>query len=451
MIDRRELFKGLTLGAGAAVLGPVASKLHAEAAGKELPRRVVFFIEGNGCQPHQVQPEGITRLKEWQRDKLITKSLADQELPTALEPVKAFKDRMTIIQGLSGKVCGGGHSNNFGALGCYSSKAGPAGETADLAIARALGGVYPHVGLGITDRPENSLVYNISAFGARKPAPTQCRPDLAHATLFGSAAEGDARKRFAAQGHVLDFLAEDAGRMGKHLAGPEREKLQNYLHAFEGMRGRQEKLAAMREGLAKAAPKVTPKYTSEVETDRLEMQVEIATASLVAGLTNTVTLSSGAGDQYFGIKFDGLGIGLGKHAIGHGGSYMGRGADELSTTIRRWHFGLVNRLAETLDRVPEGDGTMLDNTLIIYMSDAAEGHHSRCSEWPVVLIGDLGGRLKTRGRYLEYPAHLKRGNRTMSNFFTTVLGACGLKGDTFGTADPLMKDFDQKGPLAELL
>ena len=451
MIHRRDLFKGLTFGAGAAVLGPIASKLRAEADGKAVSPRIVFFVEGNGVQPHQVQPTGIKRDKEWLREKLVDVSLADQQLPTALEPLEAFKDRMSIIQGLSGKVCGGGHSNNFGALGCYSSKAGPAGETVDLALARTLGGVFPHVGLGMTDRLEESLAYNISAFGAGKPAPTQCRPDLAHATLFGSAAEGDARKRFAAKGHVLDFMAEDTARAERHLAGPEREKLQSYLNAFETMRHRQEELAAMRDGLAKTAPKVTPKYTSVVETDRFELQVEIAAAALIAGLTNTVTLSSGAGDRYFGVTFKGLGIGLGKHGIGHGGSFEGRGADELSTTIRRWHIGLMARLATALQNVPEGNGTMLDNTLIIYMSDAAEGHHSRTAEWPLVLLGNLGGRLKTDGRFIDYPFYLKPGNRTMSNFYTTLLNACGMNCDSFGLADPMMKDFDQKGPLSELI
>src|SRR5690606_28279005 len=121
-----------------------------------------------------------------------------------------------------------------------------------------------------------------------------------------------------------------------------------------------------------------------VETDRLDAHCGLAGAALVSGLTKVVTLASGCGDPYSSIKFRGLGIDLAKHNVGHGGSYQGRTWDQLAVAIRRWHFELIARLAAKLQAMPEGDGTMLDNTVIVYLSDAAEGHHSRCWEWPLV-------------------------------------------------------------------
>lgn len=109
------------------------------------------------------------------------------------------------------------------------------------------------------------------------------------------------------------------------------------------------------------------------------------------------------------------------------------------------------RLAEKLKAVPEGDGTMLDNTVIVYLSDAAEGHHSRCWDWPMLVIGDLGGRLNTRGRFVCFPKYGAAGHKTTANFFLTLLEAAGASRKSFGVADPALKDINPTGPISELL
>jgi hypothetical protein len=68
----------------------------------------------------------------------------------------------------------------------------------------------------------------------------------------------------------------------------------------------------------------------------------------------------------------------------------------------------------------------------------------------MVLIGDLGGRLKTRGRYLQFPAYGQKNHRTIANMWCTLLHAVGRPADKFGVADPGLKDIDQTGPVAEL-
>ena len=124
--DRRTLLKGMTLGAGAAVLQPAINALGAEASGKPMPRRIVFFIEGNGMNPAHIQPQGIARPKKGS-EKLIDKSLSDYKLPDPLAALAPFKDRTTLIQGLSHKIASGrGHSPEYGTLGCYSGSLGPA-------------------------------------------------------------------------------------------------------------------------------------------------------------------------------------------------------------------------------------------------------------------------------------------------------------------------------------
>ena len=68
---------------------------------------------------------------------------------------------------------------------------------------------------------------------------------------------------------------------------------------------------------------------------------------------------------------------------------------------------------------------MFDNTLIIWISDSGEGHHGFCGEWPLVLVGGLAGRLRTAGRFLQYPNYETAGNRTIANFYLSLLHAVG--------------------------
>lgn len=454
LINRRTFFRGATLGAGSVLLAPLLQQLSA-APNAAKPKRFVFVMEGNGFSPKQAQPVTIPRAKHahghTNNDALEDLALAGHELPESIAPLKPWQYRLCIVQGMSGRVCGGGHSNNFGALGCYSAKSGPAGETIDLALARALPAIFPQIGLGISDRAEHTVIYNTSALGPDQPVPTRCRPDLAYDEFFGSAAEGGAKAKFMQRGNLLDFMADDVRRVSQRLDGEERDKLGHYLSAYENLRNRQSRMNEISKTLRERGPVLNDKFKSDIEADRLDAMFDIGAASLICGLTNVLTLASGCGDPYFSVRWKGLGVPLDKHSIGHGKGLDEKTAEQLTTLIRRYHMELIARLAAKLQSVPEGGGTMLDNTVIIYLSDAAESHHSRCWDWPMLVLGDLGGRLKTRGRYLCFPKYAAKGHKTTANFFLTLLEAAGAPRKTFGLADPALKDIDTSGPISALL
>jgi hypothetical protein len=193
------------------------------------------------------------------------------------------------------------------------------------------------------------------------------------------------------------------------------------------------------------------RYVSPVESDRFEAQFDLAASAILSGLTNVVTLSSGVGGQDY-ITWHGLGIPIDGHKIGHGTGHEGKSAEELRVIIRKFHAAQIARLASKLDAVREGDGTVLDHTLIVYLSDAADSHHTYdCTQWPVVLLGNLGGRLKTDGRLLEYPGYGKQGHRTIANLYLALLHAVGDRRASFGLPDLKLRDLDQSGPLAEVM
>jgi len=464
-ITRRDMLRNASLATGGALLSPVLSQLRAQAAGvTKRPPRFVFVVEGNGLPPEQITPLGIERGRVDVdvpnvngTPTLINESLVERKLPPSLKPIEGYQDRLTVVNGLSGRVAGGGHSNDFGALGVHNCGSGvgnsgtPQHETIDVALGKRLGGIFTHVGLGISDRPEHNVIYNCSAWGKSKPLPTTCHPMSAYGNLFGSVAGGSSKSQFNAKTNLLDFLLDDVKRLHREVPASERDKLEAHLQGYEDMRDRQSRLNKIENTLREHAPVANDKYKSTVETDRLDAHFDMAAAALIAGLTNSVTLASGVGNPHFSVKFTGLGIDFGKHGIGHGGSYNGMSWDEMAVKIRAFHFELIARLMKKLEAVPEGEGTMLDNTVIVYLSDAAESHHSRCGQWPFVILAGKSSGIRG-GRYVDYPHYSADGHREIGNLYTTFLKAAGEDRAYFGVRDPMLKGSARgDGPLPELL
>ena len=455
MKSRRNFLKGCTLGTGALLLTNYMNQLHAAEKSYKKPKRFIFFLQTNGMYPNQIQPEGIKYQKR--PEKLIDVTMKNAKLSKSLEPLEPFKNRMTIIQGLSGRIAGGGHSNDFGALGCFPNRALPLGETIDAAMAKKMPSIFNHVGLGVVDKPY-SVVYNVSAWGPGKKLPTQCQPLNSYKNLFGVAAGKEARKSFDAKTNVLDFLAQDVKELQKDLDPSEKDKLGHYLNAFDTMSKRQSKLIGASSQIGKAAPEIDQNFNSDSHwLDRMQAQCDNAAGALIAGLTNVVTLSSCSGNAYFGANFDGSKLGFDEgrvnlHGMGHGGSFVGKKADELFIALRNKHMQMLASLLKKLESIPEGDGTMLDNTVVLFTSDSAESHHSRCREWPMVMIGNPGTKsLPEGGRFMQYPWYGNQGHRTINSLYNTFLHSVGDKRQSFGMPDLAIKDLDQNGVLEELV
>ena len=455
LITRRACLKGITLGAGAVVLQPFLNALAAEAAGKAPPLRIVFVIESNGLWQYHVQPKGAAAEKG-DRDRLIDLPLKDLELPEPIAPLAPFKDRMAIVLGLSSKQAFPNHGSGYGALGCYNARASqangghndPLAQTVDHALAGSLPGIIPVVGLGVHASPEACFANTVSASARKRPLPIICQPDVAFGSLFGSVAEGNAGKVFQARNKLLDLMKSDIKRVQSELSGMDREKLDIYLDSFEQMRSRQDKVATIKDRLKANLPALD-KFNSKLQTDRFEAQCSMAVAALASRLTNVAVIDASCGPHGYKTWKE-LGVTIDEHAIGH---MLPDNAvrESYAVPIRQFFATRVADLAKRLAAIPEGNGTMLDNTLIIWMSDSAESHHGTGVQWPMVLVGNLGGKLKTAGRFLQFPSYGSKGHHTMSNFYLSLLHAVGDRRTKFGEPDNNLKDIDTAGPLSEIL
>jgi hypothetical protein len=158
--------------------------------------------------------------------------------------------------------------------------------------------------------------------------------------------------------------------------------------------------------------------------------------------------------DWLSTKYESFGFGsTSVHDIGHNKvTRNGLKSVDARSVIRKFQVDQIAGLAAKLKAVPEGNGTMLDNTLIIYMSDGADAHHSQRKNWPFVLVGGRNHKIKNEGRFLRYPSYQKAGHRTIGSFYNTLLQASGSQPqDHFGQIDSHLKDLDLKGPLQELL
>ena len=458
--NRRTFLKGLTLGSGATVLSPMLANLAATER-RQFPQRFVFVVKSSGIIPDRLEPE---TLKAQLADKAayVNTPLASHKLPFELAPLEPFKDQTAIIQGLSGKMCKGGHSSWYGAMGVYKT----GGEhssgtilraTADAEIARLFPAPFQHVGLALRGKVmsseiEGTLYPGISASGQGRELPFQASPDIAYEQLFGSAVANSplAKKRHGLQATLLDFMVDDITKIQRTLPGSEREKMDHYLNAFEELQVRRERLAGMGDQIRAAAPPFTDRFSSKTSEVRQAAHLDLTAAALISGITNVVTMRlDNISTNYATLGLSDKNV----HGIGHGETSNGKTPQQARDIIRLHHMKLLADLAGKLRAVPEGDGTMLDNTTIIYLSDSGNEHHGNLHEWPYMVIGGSGGRLNIAGRYIQFPKYGSEGHKTIGNWWTTLLNAFGNPIEHYGNLDLNLKKngLPQEGALTELM
>lgn len=461
---RRRFISNLSLGAGLPVLGPILSQLECQAAAAggaaiDLPKRFVFVAVSSGIMPEEVAPPALASASP---DKYLNAPLAEQKLLPDMEPLEPLKNYLSIIQGVSGKMCAGGHTSNYGALGVWRAPGEkgappPKRATVDSMLSTMYPAAINHLATGLTGgwgtRVSEGVVYpDISAAGPQKTIPFQASPDIVFEQLFGTVASNDrySAQKLASKRNLLDFMKDDVRNTQKALPSEEKAKLDHYLDALEGLQDQDVKIAALRESLEKHVPEFMDKYIAEEPELRQEAHFELIAAALISGITNVATMKI---DNSATI-YRGLGIfEKSVHGIGHNESSNGKTGLECRAIVRQHHFEILAQLANKLKAVPEGDGNMLDNTMIVYISPAGDRHHGKMDSWPMVILGGCGGRMKLPGRYLQFPGYGQTGHKTIGNWWTSVLNAFGNPIEHYGDFDPgLMKGgFDQEGPIPEII
>jgi hypothetical protein len=439
MINRRKSLQLLASGFGSALGGSFFPGISQAASlgSSGGPKRVIFFMQNQGFDPKTCIPSGMKNIG----------SLAKAVLPEPIKALEPFKERMHIINGLHGIHTSPSHSAFFGALGGYRGSDGvpPSGPTIDYELSKVLPEtLLPHLCIGM-DSLENMkgkpTVANLSARGAGRPIFMHSNPNHLYQMLYGGISQGDIRSHHEARSGMLDRIEELAAAKGQSLPGADAQRYGEFVQGFDDINGLRERLAGVSDHLRNFAPKVDEAYTRpEFETDWHDRLLDLGVSALKSGITNVLTIGSGRG-EIFG-SWKGLGVEKQGHNLGH----MPQPDNPIWVKIRQYNSRMLVKLMEELESVPEGSGTMMDNTLIVYTSNNADKQHTNGGNWPVMLLGNCGGAFKT-GCFTQV-----EGRRPINALYTSILRASGVEVDRFNMTEKMAAKFDSgSGPLREVL
>lgn len=401
LLRRRRFLQAMGLAGGGLFLPSLLSgKAHAQAAP---PKRfvVVFSQHGFVYDSIAMRPPGTTDTTDFD---VSLADLDDAQLSRVLRPLAPFKDRLLMIDGLSQCSAEGDVAYNEHDKGTRHALSGaPILETNDgvfasaptvdqiIADAVAVDGRLRSLEFAVTGPSSGGAIYR----GAGQPVPPDEDPRGAFSRLFPPDAGGDlndADRVRAGQASVLDLVARRYDAVLPGLSGEDRQKLELHRDLIRGAEQRVQALAALQCDRPDE-PNVTDDFSSvEHYESRFRAFTDITAAALACDLTRVVSI------QLSQLRNDHLGIPGDVHADFAHNSETNADAIEVMSRYGEVHSERhLLQLLNALDSVPEGNGTLLDNTAVLWVSELATGTH-KFSVWPALIAG--GGNLGLRtGRY----------------------------------------------------
>jgi len=437
-------------------------------AGNGPPMRFIFIHKGNGLLPDTLVPPSFDEatLAQERRKDAYTVDLDGHTLPEWMAPLANHRDNLTILQGLSGKMCTTGHHSWCSSLGAYKANERLSSikwATVDFELAKLFPSPFEHIELacfpiggGNARGNINGIEKGFSARGPQQPNYAFGSPKVAMQELFRSVSSDQAAQvLYQMDRNVLDFVAGNEGVIAEQLDGIEHLKVQNYADSVESIRLRNAQIEEMAEVIQQNLPNLPDEYMgTDISTiDRQSGLTEILLSTLISGMTNVIAFTADElGTIYTGLeRVENEQINL--HDVGHGKSFGGVEALDIRKSVRHQHMTLVDRIVARLKAQPEvdGNGTMFDNTMVFYFPDNGETHHSHGTEYPFIVMAGDNTPLNLGRRYIRLPGYGQEGHKTLGNWYTTILNAYGNPIEHFGAMDVGLDAFgiDQTGPIAQ--
>ncbi|PHR93422.1 MAG: hypothetical protein COA78_32955 [Blastopirellula sp.] len=455
-IDRRTFFGISALGAGALTLSPSFNHLLASPRLSEHPHRFIFIRKSNGNLPQTFSlPTFSEEEKKKDKDKEAFEADLDQhELPVWLRALEDHKSNMTILHGVSMTVSGGGHYSFSGCMGAYKAGrnviSGIKRTTVDFELSKLVPSPFNHVELSLTgdySTFRSGIVPGYSAPARHQRNYCYADPQTAYDELFKSVTNTSA---VDSDNVLLEHLYEQEGRRLKNLDGKERMKISNHVDSIQSIRDRNEKVAALSGVISQSLPVIDKIHASGGPNasllEKQEAFTDVLLSALISGLTNVVTFTIDELSTPI-TTLPGNTSRVDLHRLGHSKNI------ELRDLVKASHMAQVAKMVTKLKSVPEGNGTMFDNTTIIYMPETGAGHHGPDTEAPMVIMTGDNSKLDIAGRYIRLPFHATEGHKTLSNWYTTLLNAYGNPIEHYGDLDLEMsrKKMHQTGAIEQFI
>ena len=357
------------------------------------------------------------------------------QLGRILQPLMPFRHRLTIVSGIENRhAYGPVHAITPGTwLSGMSPRAGGEardGVTADQMAARHFGRdtllpsielateAPPRIGAGAWEGDYNeSFGTTISFRGHAAPQPMEFSPRSAFDTLFAPGATVDERaRREQTSASVLDLVSADTKRLQTRLGPADRAALSDYLDTVRDVEGR----AAKAEAALQSNPGARDIATAFAE--RLQLMFDMIALAFHADITRVVSFMMAA--ETSGMTYHHVGVTNAFHQVSHHQNDPAK-IEEL-VQIQTYHTQVFASFVQRLAYLPDGDGSILDRSLILFGSNMSDSHAHDHFPLPVAILGGGCGRLRG-GQHVRYP------DRTpQSNVLLTMLDRAGVSVESFG-------------------
>jgi len=428
-IPRRTFLRG----AGAALALPMLDAMlpafarAQDAAGTA--KRLAFFAVPNGIIMDQWTPAAAGK---------------SFPLTPVLEPMAAFRDRMVVIGGLANNEArklefeiAGDHPR---ACSAYLTATHPkmtsgadihCGVSVDQIAAKELGRQTPlpslEIGLetpmiGACESAYSCVYYNtLSWKGPETPLPMENRPRAVFERLVGDSTDPANRLvRIEENRSILDLVAQDLARLMRSVGQADRLKLDQYSEAIRSV---EQQIQVAEQQAPRDLPDMAkPIGIPEQFSDYAKLMLDLQVLAFQGDLTRVGTFM--VGHEMGGRAYPELGFGDQHHSLTHHQGDKTKIAKVIQ--INLFHAKLYRYFLDRMRSTPEGDGSLLDRSLLVYGSPLSDGNMHLYKDLPVLLVAGAATGI-SGDRYVRLPDETP-----MANFYLTLLDRMGVHLERFG-------------------
>ena len=420
-LSRRALLRG----AGAAVALPfLDSMVPAFAAPVKPARRLGFVFIPMGADMSRWTPPG--------RGKLET-------LSPILAPLEPVKDKVCVLTNteLQNAYPGTHSSSNAAFLSCARAKHTESsdyrlGTTADQVAAQAIGKEtqLPSLELAmdlmqVIGQCDNgyACVYqnNLSWSSPTTPLPAEAHPRLVFEKLFGEGGKTEDRKaELRKRASLLDFVKDDLGRLERSLGPADRAKVTHYLDAVREVERRIQKAEA-ETGEHPLPDLERPVGVPAAYADHARLMFDLQVLAYQGDVTRVIAFQLAR--ETSNRTYPEIGVPDPHHPLSHHGNDPEK--IERMSRVNRFHVSLFAEYLRKLAATPDGDGSLLDHSAILYGSGMGNPNVHDHINLPILVAGTAAGGLKA-GWHFRYDKPLP-----LANVHLTLLDRAGVKLDKF--------------------
>lgn len=441
-LSRRTVLRGLGTTLGLPLLDSMsATRLLSAEPSSKAPIRMGFFYVPNGMH-----------MPDWTPDRVGS----EFDLKPTLARLADHQSEINVLSGLTlnnARALGDGGGDHARSVACFLTGAHPRktdgadiqnGVSVDQVTAQYVGDAtrFGSLEMGLEASSQAgrcdsgySCAYasNLSWRGPTNPVAKEVDPAAVFDRLFAGQTVKETRTAKSAREKyrksVLDFVLDDAKQLHKELPAVDRRKLDEYLYSVRDVEKRvsgAERLRINEDGVPDyPRPSGVPRDLAK----HAELMMDMVTLAFQTDSTRILSfMFTNAGSNR---NYSQIGVSEGHHELSHHGKSQHK--QEQIAKINRYHVDRFAYLLSRMRAIPEGDGTLLDNCMLVYGSGISDGDRHNHDNLPIIMAGAAGGQIET-GRHLKYEKETP-----LCNLYLWMMQQMGAKTDHFGDSTGVLR------------